>query len=101
MISSLYVASGLLLPIFYEPQILRLWRDATKLGSFSLSKAVAQLLLRFPALLFSIVVVRNDLMIFVLALDLAGRSVEVAVALGSLRKQGCCLVECLRRTLPV
>lgn len=101
MISLLYVASGLLLPLFYAPQILRLRCDATKLGSYSLSKAAAQLLLRVPALLFAIAVVRNDLMIFVLALDLAGRSADVAVALGSLRRQGCRWAECLRRTLPV
>ena len=100
MIGLLYVASGLLLPLFYAPQILRLRRDATKLDSYSLSKAVAQFLLRIPALLFAIAVVRNDLMIFVVALDLVGRFTEVAVALSSLRRQGYSWVECLRRVLP-
>ena len=100
MIGLLYVASGLLLPLFYAPQILRLRRDATKLDSYSLSKAAAQVLLRIPALLFAIAVVRNDLMIFVVALDLVGRFTEVVVALSSLRKQGCSWVEGLRRALP-
>jgi len=101
LVSALYICSGLLLPLFYIPQILRLWRDRTLLGSYSLCKASAQLVLRVPALLFAISVVHSDLMIFVLTLDLIGRFAEVLVAMASLRRQGGSWRHCIMRVAPL
>ena len=83
-----YLASGVLLPVFYLPQILKLWRDKTRLGSYSLSKATAQLVLRLPVLVFAVVVVKHDYMTMVVTGDVLGRVVELAVALRALRHQG-------------
>ena len=100
MIDALYVVSGLLLPLFYLPQILRLLADQTDLASYSVSKAAIQLLLRMPALAFAVFTVDNDLMTLVLTLDLLGRAAEVAAAYRAMRRQGADVWTCMRRFLP-
>lgn len=100
MINALYVVSGLLLPLFYFPQILRLLADQTDLASYSVSKAAIQFLLRIPALAFAVYTVDNDLMTLVLTLDLLGRAAEVAAAFWAMRRQGSDVRTCVRRCLP-
>lgn len=97
----LYLCSGLLLPLFYAPQIAKLLSDSSGLASYSLSKAAVQGALRFPALLFGMFVVQNTLFIAIVALDLLGRSVEFAVAIRALVRHGCSPREILLRVLPV
>lgn len=96
----LYLVSGAILPLFYLPQILRFRSDQTLLASYSLSKSLCQLVLRAPALLFALLVVQNLFMDFVLALDLAGRAVELVAAVLALRRQGATRAEILRRAFP-
>ena len=87
MVELLYFASGLILPAFYVPQIVRLLRDDTGLAGYSIGKSASQFALRWPALLFSILVVKNDLMTLVVALDALGRTIELGSAIWSLRRQ--------------
>jgi len=91
LIEFLYVFSGLMLPAFYLPQILKLARDQTGLAGYSLGKATSQLLLRLPALVFVVAVVQNPLMNLVVSMDVLGRGVELVTALTSLRRQGLCI----------
>lgn len=91
MIEFLYVFSGLVLPAFYLPQILKLARDQTGLAGYSLGKATSQLLLRLPALVFVVTVVQNPLMNLVVSMDVLGRGVELVTAIASLRRQGVCV----------
>ena len=88
LIEPLYLVTGLLLPLFYFPQIKKLYVDDTGLSSYSTSKAGAQLLLRVPALIFAVFVVNSNYMIVVLTFDLLGRLVEFVVAIHALRRQG-------------
>jgi hypothetical protein len=87
-IEMLYVASGLLLPLFYAPQILLCWRDHTLLASYSLTKAFWQLLLRLPVLFFSYLVVDHTAMNIVVTADVLARCLELGCAVLSLRRQG-------------
>lgn len=96
----MYLGSGLLLPLFYVPQIVKLWNDDTRLGSYSLSKATAQLLLRLPALAFAVLIVNHAYMTVVLTMDVLGRLVEFLVAIRALRKQGVSLREVASRFNP-
>lgn len=82
-----YLVSGALLPIFYLPQIIKLWRVGAGIGSYSISKACAQLTLRIPTLMFAIVVVQHSFMTFVLIADVVGRLAEFVVALRALKLQ--------------
>ena len=82
-----YLLTGLILPVFYIPQIVRLLRDSTGIASYSLYKASWQFMLRLPTLVFAVVVVQNGFMIVVLAADLTGRVGEIAAAVHSLRRQ--------------
>lgn len=82
-----YLLTGLILPVFYIPQIVRLLRDSTGIASYSLYKAAWQFTLRLPTLVFAVVVVQNGFMIVVLAADLTGRVGEIAAAVHSLRRQ--------------
>jgi hypothetical protein len=100
LIEILYLVSGMLLPLFYLPQILRLQNDATKLASFSLLKAVTQLFLRLPVLLFSYVIVGNVFMNVVVTADVLGRAIECLAACRSLRRQGADWAEIKRRLNP-
>lgn len=99
-IEYLYLISGVILPLFYVPQILRFGHDTTQLASYSLSKAACQFLLRVPALLFAVLVVQNGFMNFVLGLDLLGRAIELATAVTALRRQGVPAGDIARRTVP-
>jgi hypothetical protein len=100
LIEYLYLISGVVLPLFYLPQILRFRNDRTELASYSLSKAMCQFLLRIPALLFAIFVVQNGFMNFVLGLDLLGRAAELAMAANCLRRQGLTGRDVLNRMVP-
>lgn len=95
-----YLVSGVLLPVFYAPQIVKLWRDTTRLGSYSLSKATAQLALRVPVLVFAVVIVNHSFMTFVVLADMLGRMLELAVALRALRHQGVPVHEVAARMSP-
>ena len=88
MIELLYLASGLMLPLFYVPQILKIQSDNTLLEAYSISKALIQLLLRFPSLLFACVIVDNFFMNTVLLADILGRAIELVSAYSSLKRQG-------------
>lgn len=87
IVEVVYLASGLVLPIFYLPQIVKLYGDSTRLASYSLSKAFAQFLLRLPTLVFALMVVDNTFMSIVLIADLMGRAVELGMAIWSLSMQ--------------
>lgn len=87
MIEIVYLVSGLILPAFYIPQIIKLYRDESGLASYSIAKSAAQLFLRLPALAFSLFVVKSDYMNAVLAADVVGRVVEFGVAMLALRRQ--------------
>lgn len=95
-----YLVSGLVLPLFYLPQILRFRTDRTRLASYSMSKSVAQFLLRGPTLVFALVVVQHDFMTFVLSLDLLGRAAELWAAVAALRRQYMPAAAILREVLP-
>lgn len=86
-LSWLYLATGLLLPLFYIPQIRKLLADHSELAAYSMSKAVAQLALRFIGMAYVILVNQDQNIIWVIAADVLGRSAELAVACGALRRQ--------------
>lgn len=88
MIEFIYVFCGLALPFFYAPQIIRLARDQTKLAGYSVGKSAIQFSLRIPALIFALFVVQHPLMNLVVGLDVAGRAIELGVALHSMHRQG-------------
>ena len=88
MIETLYLISGLILPLFYGPQVSRLLKDESRLESFSLLKSLSQLILRLPALLFAFMVIHSPYMNIVLSADVLGRLMEFVVAIISLRRQG-------------
>lgn len=83
---SLYLLAGIIMPIFYLPQILSCIRDSTGLKSFSVSKSMCQLLLRVAMLPF-LVIVDNPIILGIALFDIAGRVTEFVVAIGSLRRQ--------------
>ena len=95
-----YLLSGIVLPLFYAPQVIKILNDDTLLSSYSLSKSTIQGALRFPALLFGIYVVNNALFTLIVSLDLLGRSIEFGSALWSLRRQGCSPRQIFRRMTP-
>lgn len=101
MIEFTYLITGLLLPLFYVPQILRIREDRSLLAAYSLNKATAQLILRLPALIFAVVVVQSDYMIIVLCADVLGRVVEWATAVWVLRKQDMSKKLILKRINPL
>lgn len=100
LIEVLYLCSGLMLPLFYAPQIAKLLHDRTDLASYSLSKAAVQGALRFPALLFGLFVVQNNLFVLIVSLDLLGRTAEFFVAIASLLRQGSTPGQIFCRLLP-
>ncbi|UUZ66562.1 hypothetical protein LP417_33985 (plasmid) [Polaromonas sp. P1-6] len=101
MIEIVYLVSGLVLPIFYFPQVYKLYNDNTGLASYSLGKCAAQLLLRLPALAFALFVVKSDYMNAVLAADVLGRVAEFSTAIYSLRRQGVPLKSLYERANPL
>lgn len=86
-IQLIYVAAGLLLPLYYLPQIRRCLRDQTLLCSFSMGKAGTQLALRAVMMPF-VFSVGDMTMCFIVSLDFLGRTAEFVGAVVSLRRQG-------------
>lgn len=82
-----YVCAGVVLPLFYLPQIRRCSADQSGLASYSLRKAGFQFVLRVVMMPF-ITQVGSPTMTFVVGLDLAGRGAELLAAVLSLRAQG-------------
>lgn len=82
-----YVLAGIVLPLFYLPQIRRCMQDQTMLASYSLRKSAFQCALRVAMMPF-IMHVANQTMVMVVSLDLMGRGLELLAALMSLRAQG-------------
>lgn len=82
-----YVLAGIVLPLFYLPQIRRCTQDTTLLASYSLRKSAFQCALRVAMMPF-ILQVANQTMVMVVSLDLTGRGLELLAALMSLRAQG-------------
>lgn len=100
MIELVYILSGVVLPVFYGPQVIRLLKDRSNLASYSLSKSVIQLALRFPALVFGVLVVSSPAFVFCVALDLLGRVCECSAAILALSRQGNSTFEILSRMNP-
>ena len=84
----IYVLCGLAMASFYLPQILACANDQTGLAAYSLSKGSAQLACRALMLPFVWVTVDSPTMLAIQSIDVALRAVEVACALGSLKRQG-------------
>lgn len=82
-----YTTAGLILPLFYLPQIRTCLRDATGLLAFSMGKAFTQFWLRAAMLPF-VFGVGNNLMTFIVTVDFLARGLEFGAALYSLRRQG-------------
>lgn len=82
-----YTTAGLILPLFYLPQIRTCLRDVTGLLAFSMGKAFTQFWLRAAMLPF-VFGVGNNLMTFIVTVDFLARGLEFAAALYSLRRQG-------------
>lgn len=83
---AIYVMAGLILPVFYIPQILHCVRDNTGLHAFSMSKSTFQLLLRLSMLPF-LLQVNNTVILSIALFDIFGRIAEFSVSIGSLRRQ--------------
>ena len=83
----IYIAAGILLPLFYVPQIRRCLHDQSKLTSYSMSKSCTQLLLRLLMMPF-VMGVGEITMTCIVCLDLVGRVCEYGCAVYSLRHQG-------------
>lgn len=79
--------AGLILPLFYIPQIQKLRRDHSGLAAYSLRKAIAQLALRGVGMVYIVVVNQDPFIVLVIAADVLGRSIELAVAITALRQQ--------------
>lgn len=100
IIEWVYLSAGVLLPLFYVPQMVRCLRDETGLGSYSLRKAGVQLMLRI--LMMPFILSFSDLtMTVVVSLDLLGRATELLAAITSLRAQGFGWQLIARRLSPV
>lgn len=82
-----YTTAGLILPLFYLPQIRTCLRDTTGLLAFSMGKAFTQFWLRAAMLPF-VFGVGNNLMTFIVTVDFLARGLEFGAALYSLRLQG-------------
>lgn len=85
---ALYLMAGMILPVFYLPQILHCIRDNTQLHAFSMSKSLSQLILRLAMLPF-LLHVDNSVIIAIAMFDLTGRITEFSFAVHSLRRQRC------------
>ena len=97
---TLYLMAGLILPVFYVPQILHCIRDDTGLHAFSMSKSLCQLILRLVMLPF-LLRVDNSVIIVIALFDIAGRLTEFSFALHALRRQAWTWAEISRRLSPV
>lgn len=81
-----YITAGIILPMYYVPQVVRLLSDDSGLTSYSMSKSATQTSLRIIMMPF-VVGVGNPTMTCIVALDLAGRLAELSAAVHSLRRQ--------------
>lgn len=88
MIEIAYLISGLILPLFYLPQIFKLRQDKSLLASYSMSKSAAQFILRLPTLAFAYVIVGSPFMNIVLTADVIGRGIELIMAVRAMDRQG-------------
>lgn len=86
LISFAYIAAGIILPMYYVPQVMRLLTDNSGLNSYSMSKSSSQTLLRLVMMPF-VIGVGNDTMTCIVALDMFGRLAELSAAVHSLRRQ--------------
>lgn len=100
VIQVVYVAAGLLLPLYYVPQVLKCWRDDTQLAAYSLGKSGTQLLLRTLMLPF-VYGVGDPTMSFIVSLDFAGRAAEYVAAVMALRRQSNTWRNIAQRSLPL
>lgn len=87
LITLTYIAAGMILPLYYVPQILRLAKDDSGLESYSMSKSATQTTLRVAMMPF-VFGVGNMTMTFIVCLDLLGRLIELGTAVSALRRQG-------------
>lgn len=87
-LEAVYVGSGLILAAYYTPQIQACARDNSGLAAYSLSKSMVQLGCRAAMLPWVWVTVDSTTMLAIQGLDFALRSVEFAVAIRTLRRQG-------------
>lgn len=87
LITFAYIAAGMILPLYYVPQILRLAKDDSGLESYSMSKSATQTSLRIVMMPF-VFGVGNMTMTCIVSLDLLGRLVELGTAVVALRRQG-------------
>jgi hypothetical protein len=99
LITVVYIVGGVILPLFYLPQIRRCYLDNSGLASFSMTKAAVMTVLRLAMLPF-VLRVGNDVMSFIVVLDTAGRLLELLAAVKSLRRQGWTSYEVLLRMVP-
>lgn len=100
---TLYLMAGMIMPVFYLPQILHCIRDETGLKAFSMSKSLCQLLLRLAMVGF-LVEVGNPMILFIALFDLFGRITEFSFALRALRRQAwawCAIGQRLSPVTPV
>lgn len=91
-----YVVAGLILPLFYVPQLRALCTDTTHLESYSISTSTVQLGCRVVMMPF-VAITGNATMITIVGLDLAARGVIVLAAAQALRRQGWTWREVVRR----
>lgn len=100
VITAVYMAAGMILPLYYVPQIVRLAKDDSGLESYSMSKSATQTSLRIVMMPF-VFGVGNLTMTFIVSLDLLGRLVELGTAVAALRRQGFSWSRILKMCRPV
>ena len=86
LLRSVYFCSGFIIAGSYVPQVLRAWRHpvATAIAQ-SLSSWLLWSACRFVALVYGMVVVRDELFIAAIGLDLAGRAALLVAMLRARR----------------
>ena len=99
VLSKIYLATGLVLPMFYIQQVVVCMRDQSRLHAFSMSKATTQLLLRLSMIPFLLTIDSREILCIAL-LDLIARFAEVFAAISSLRRQEVTFDEILHRSNP-
>lgn len=98
IVEIVYILAGIILPLYYYPQIRTCLKDQTQLRAYSLRKSMNQFLLRVCGMPFLIGVLDNGYLTFVVCLDVTGRALELSAAIYSLRNQGVTW-EAIRRRL--
>lgn len=72
-IKFIYLWAGGLIAVFYVPQIIRLVKDNTGASAISVSAWLGWSILRIPALIYSVLVPQDWVMLFVTLMDITGR----------------------------